>query len=321
MNSLKNRGIPYSLLAMEPNHPKLVTWIWRHITMALPPDWEMLQFSTEFTRGRCAFADRHQFRAEVSWRTVRGEPDYQRMVNDYVHRLEHEKKLTESERSRRAGWHGFYGRIQGAQTSRFGRYLPEVGCLVETVFLWPEQRDAALEGALLGAIHTIPPDDHQQKWRAFGMEVQAPRASAIEGCVVQPARAEFSFTNPKTGNMWQFGRLGMVPSWYDGDLETWLKRSLGDAVREARYIHRTVQGADRVYAEGTFKPKSIHWGKGKFEAVAWVHPEDGRLYFGKQWLRRPESGAALEWTDRFRAAPEFTPVWRHDTITENRNKR
>ncbi|HMO99298.1 MAG TPA: hypothetical protein PKE26_09340 [Kiritimatiellia bacterium] len=286
----------------------MVTWIWRHIAVRLPATWEMLQFSSEFNRGRCAFADRYQFRFELSWKTVKGEPDYDRMVTDYMNRLEHEKKLTEAERARKAGWHGFSGVVNRERTSRFGKYLPEIGCLVEVVFLWPEARDIELENAVLPAISGMPRvEGNRQPWRAFGLDLQVPATAAFEGCIAQPARAEFTFTHPATGNSWQFGRLGMVGSWFKGDLESWLRTSLGRDVGDLRIFHRATRGDDHLHAEGTFKPRRLHLRRGNVRATAWIEHRDGRLYVAKAWIAKPFPDADAPLEELIRAAPEFTP--------------
>jgi len=62
-------------------------WIWRNITLTVPTDWEMLQFSRSAETGRCAFAGRYQFRLGLDWRVVPGPPDFGRMTSDYRARL------------------------------------------------------------------------------------------------------------------------------------------------------------------------------------------------------------------------------------------
>lgn len=282
------------MISARQNHATQL-WIWRHIAIRLPADWEMLQFSGEFTSGRCAFADRYQFRVEMSWHTVKGEPDYERMVSDYVQKLEQEKKLTGSERAKKSGWHGFSGMMNRERTSRFGRFLAEPGCLIEVVFLWPDERDTELESEILASIQASPPDPAQgQRWRAFGLDVSAPAAAAFEGATVQPARAEFSFTDPKSGNAWKFIRLGMLASWFDGDLEKWLIQSLGRHTRDIRTTHRRHGHQDIFCAEGCFKPNTMHLRRGNVQAAAWICPQDGRLYCAQSWIRRNGPGTPPE---------------------------
>jgi hypothetical protein len=297
---------PKPISTPRPHAP--VRWIWRHIELSLPADWEMLQFSGEFNRGRCAFADRRQFRVELSWSAVRGEPDYDRMISDYMERMNREKKMTGGTMVRSGDWHGFYGAAGNTVTSRFGRYLAPIGCLVELVFLWPEEREPEREYTILrsaGAC-TSDPDGHQV-WRAFGLEIHVPATTAFEGCTAQPARTEFTFTNPKTQNTWHFSRLGMVPSWFNGNLESWLRGTLAFPVRDLRITHRNHHGADLLMAEGMFKPQRLHLRQGKLEAAVWICPADGRLYAVKKWGRRPEPGGEVPIERMLIPAPEFTP--------------
>ncbi|HMP88702.1 MAG TPA: hypothetical protein PJ991_00800 [Kiritimatiellia bacterium] len=273
----------------------------------LPSDWELLQFSSEFTRGRCAFADRYQFRLELSWSIVKGEPDYTRMISDYTSKLEQEKKLTGKELIKKAGWHGFFGEMNGELTSRFGRYLGEIGCLVECVVLWTGERDPDLEHDLVSSIRACPPHEGRQQWRAFGMHVFPPATAAFDGCVAQPARTEFNFTNPKSGNKWNFSRYGMVKSWLFADVESWLKSRLQTDARDLRFYHKTMHAVDVVFAEGVFKPEGIHLHKGELQAAAWIAPEDGRLYQVTQRLRKKHPGEQLPVETLLISAPEFTP--------------
>ena len=263
----------------------LTLHIWRHIAVRLPADWEMLQFSCEFSQGRCAFADRYQYRSELSWRTVPGEPDYDRMVNDYFRKLEQDKRIDQGEIVKKSGWHGLAGVIDRERTSRLGKYLPAIGCLIEFVILWPQQRDVALENEILGSIEARPPAKLQE-WQAFNMNMHVPAAAAFEGCTALPARTEFTFTDTKTANQWQFSRRGMVASWFDGQLEPWLRRELGKNTRELRITQRHHHDADMIIAEGRFKPQSLHLRRGNVTAAAWIDPADGRLYCAKKWLRR-----------------------------------
>ena len=74
------------------------TCIWRDLRIELPEDWEMLQFSLQRQAGRCAFADRYQFRLELGWRTAEAKPEIERMMSDYLAQM----KPTPTQRTRRA---------------------------------------------------------------------------------------------------------------------------------------------------------------------------------------------------------------------------
>jgi hypothetical protein len=287
-----------------------IEWIWRHIAISLPANWELLQFSTDFTRGRCAFADRYQFRAEMNWNIVNGEPDYDRMISDYTHRLEYEKKLTNKELIKKSGWYGFTGEVNGDRTSRFGHYLKEIGCLVECVLLWPEKREPALESSVLSTITARPADQQgRQHWRAFGLDIALPATAGLESCTAQSGRAEFTFANHKTNNAWQFARHGMVNTWLNSDLEQWLTNKLSPDARELRINRRKQRGLDMVWAEGAFKPGGMHIRNGRLEACAWICPEDGRLYHAAKRIRNSTQTEDTPLEQLLTAAPEFTPRW------------
>lgn len=288
----------------------MVQWIWRQIAVSLPATWELLQFSTEYPQGRCAFADRYQFRFELTWSMVKGEPDYDRMVSDYISKLEREKRLADGERAKKAGWHGFHGIMNGERTSRFGRYFAPIGCLVECVFLWPEARDPELESAILSSIGAVPVDERgQQRWRAFGLDIRVPPGAAIEGCTAQPARTVFSFSNPKSGSQWTFERLGMTASWLRGSLEDWFRGTFGPDVRDLQVSRTTRDGRDVVQAEAGFKPSGLHLKHGRLQAEAWICPQDGRVYKVIARLRGRRTEEQVPAGQLLAAAPEFTPRW------------
>ena len=94
------------------------TCVWRGVRLELPEDWEMLQFSSNPKQGRCAFADRYQYRLEFSWRTVSGPPDFERMLSDYRAKLKDEGMEGVAE-ARHGAWSGFRGETEGRFSSRF----------------------------------------------------------------------------------------------------------------------------------------------------------------------------------------------------------
>ncbi len=295
---------------MQAIRATMVQWIWRQIGVKLPATWEMLQFSTEYPQGRCAFADRYQFRFELTWTMVKGEPDYNRMVSDYLSKLEREKRLVDGQEVRKAGWHGFHGIMQGDRTSRFGRYLEPLGCLVECVFLWPDDRDEALESEILSSIEPMTAgNDGRQRWRAFGLDMKPPATAAIEGCIAQPARARFSYGNPKTGSQWSYERLGLTAYWLKEPVENWLAQHLGSGLRDLRISHVARSNVDVIHAEASFKPSGLHLKRGQLAAEAWICPADGRLYVVTVRRRGNHPLEAVPMDQLFAAAPDFTPRW------------
>ena len=284
---------------------RFVNWIWRQISIEMPADWEMLQFSTEYARGRCAFADRHQFRAELSWKVVLGETDYDRMVGDYLQRLESEKKIESASRFQKGGWHGFAGKSGKGESTRLGKYLPGIKCLAELVIIWPDRRDIELEEHIIKSGHEVQADVKKaQIWRCFGMEIQAPAGAALAGCTVLPARAELNFSNPKSGDSYVFQRLGMVDTWFDGNMEQWLRSAVGP-IRDERIAVRNFGAKNITYIEGSFKPEGLHLRRGQLKAAAWISPSDHRLYASICKRRRPANDPGLAPESLLSDAPDF----------------
>lgn len=292
----------------EPATRTSVEWIWRHFAITLPSNWEMLQFSTEYSRGRCAFADRYQFRAELSWKVVTGEPDYGRMVKDYTQRLESEKKIESPSGIIVHGWHGFHGNAGRGEMTRLGKYMPANKCLLELVLIWPDARDRDLEDSIAASIREVGPDQHNRyRWRAFGMQIDVPVRAAISGCTAMPGLVDVHFNDPKTGNTLQFKRAGMLSAWFDGDIESWLKKTVGPT-RDPVVRRRTDHNQEFFLLEGSYKPEGLHIRKGQVNASAWLSRSDQRLYCALMRTRKPDLTRSDAPADLLRAAPEFMCV-------------
>jgi hypothetical protein len=258
------------------------THIWRNVRVELPGDWEMLQFSRDPAAGRCAFADRHQFRLEFTWRAVPGPPDLGRMVSDYRAKLETEPGTTDVWPAAVGSWSGVEARRDGQLTSRFGGYLATEGCVVEVVFLWPEGRDGALEGAVLGSLRAEAPlPDGSRRWRAFGMDLAVSAGLALAEARVEAARASLTFAGPRVSGEESFQRLGLVSEWLDGSVAEWLAAQVRRGGRVDSQASVEVHGHDVALLAGRRPVR--RWGGlvtrlRPFEAAAWVCPAHGRLY-------------------------------------------
>ena len=253
-------------------------WVWRHVRIELPDDWEMLQFSRQSQGGRCAFADRYQFRLELNWREVPGPPDMERMTSDYLAKLRLDGSMPDAAVASSGGWQGIEGHQNGLFTSRFGRHFATERCLVEAVLLWPDKRDADLERAVLASV--APEPEHLgrfQRWRAFGMDILASSGLALTDCRVEPANACLTFADERSGRQETFQRLGMVPEWLDGSARQWLEQQMPrdvalvsqDATEDCGHAIERLVGTRRA----TLVRK-----RSRYEASAWICPADGRLY-------------------------------------------
>lgn len=263
-------------------------WIWRDVRLEIPADWEMLQFSRERGRGRCAFADRRQFRLELSWRQVKGEPDFPRMMSDYKAKLESSGDLQDSKTFTQAGWHGLAGRQKNMEVSRLGSYFDAERLLVEMVFIWPGQRDLKLEKTVLQSCRHAPPENGCRELKAFGMFCRIPEKYEFAACNVQPALASMVFRGPRRPAQIKLHRLGMVPQWLRHPLADWLKAQVPRDVRDLNIETEKQIGHEVVSVAGKYVPKGLLIPKGLYSAKAWVCPKDGRLYHAESICRPGE---------------------------------
>ncbi|MDP6152112.1 MAG: hypothetical protein QF785_01950 [Phycisphaeraceae bacterium] len=256
-------------------------WIWRHFRFELPDDWEMLQYSRRLDAGRCAMADRYQYRLEFNWKEFDTAPDFDRTLSDYRHDLERagDAKAT-SEHV--AGWRGL--RVDGpdALTTRFGRYFKEVKCLLEVVLIWPDKVDADLTRSILERAGVAPVANGVSTWRAFGMTMQPASDLKLQRCEVEPARAMLDFRRDRDSPLGEtFERLGMVDHWLKGDVGQWLTARTPRQVRDAQHGthhrdgHQVHEFAGR-YIDGRLKRLLAR--SPDYASAAWRCPHDGRLY-------------------------------------------
>lgn len=257
-------------------------WIWRQLRVELPEDWELLQFSRSSAAGRCAFADRYQFRFELNWREVPGPPDLERMLGDYQSRLA-EEGLTGIRRIRSGPWQGVAGTMPDRRTtSRYGGHVPPLGCIVELVFLWPGERCQPVEEQVLasfGPETEAPPG--QVRWRAFGMELLTTADGTLERCRADPGFQEFRFTSQRRRNWERFSRRGLLSWWLQEPVQHWQRRQLPRHYRVTldRQEERRGHAVARLHGERSRRllPDWL-FGRREFAAAAWVCPRDGRLY-------------------------------------------
>lgn len=269
-------------------------WVWRHIELRVPSDWELLQFSKTQDQGRCAFSDRHGFRLELSWRAVSGPPDLERMVSDYMAALEKDG-MKECARRSHADWQGGEGIADGQRMTRYGGFLAAESCVVEVVFLWPESRMAGLEAAVLDSIRACPPTSSGCRlWAAFGMRMVTPAEVILETASILPAHAELRFAGKRAGNRLVFSRRGMVKEWLRTTPGEWLARCVQDeGAGEGMLEQREVGGHRIAVWRGRARRPGLLRSAVPLIAEAWTCPVDGRLY---SWLASgPPSEVGERW--------------------------
>lgn len=258
-------------------------WIWRNIRIALPDDWEMLQYSRERAQGKCAFADRYQFRLELNWKEFSGPPDFKRMLSDYGSKLTQEKGLKNLQQFKVGQWQGVGGELDDCWTTRYGAWMKREKMVVEIVFIWPQIRDVELEKEVLRSAgeETLKHEEFQ-RWKTFGMELFASSDYALSECKIEPGVESMTFTDPANPDRLEnFERRGMVKDWLEASVSEWLRVQFPENLHVhyqnsyltgEREIER-IAGTHHAKRIGRFGTKELH-----FEGAAWICPKDGRLY-------------------------------------------
>ncbi len=268
-----------------------MNWLWNRIGFALPDDWEMLQFSRNPEMGRCAFADRYQFRFELNWMRAKSRPDMERMASDYTARLT-EEGLEDVRTTRHGHWTGASGIQDGRPVSRYCAFLQECSMVSEAVFICGEGEKAspAFEGRILDSIRG---DDSQQgRWKAFGMEWNTDKSLTFSKMSSSYGFAEAEFASRGRGTVQIFSRRGMLASWLGIPVGKWLEGMApkGYTVRDGGCTCRAGHEMHRMTAEGARRTPA-DWLKGpmRMEAAAFICPADGRLYFVSSTARAGKS--------------------------------
>ena len=267
-------------------------WMWRGFRFSLPVDWELLQFSRERGIGRCAFADRYQYRLEWSWRAVERMPDIARLMTDYRSKLVTEGTMAEPKLVELAGWRGLAGKQGKAWTSRFGRFFEEAGCLTELVFLWPGSRNHEIERSVCSSFEPVATKKGLQPWKAFGMAIEAPAQVPLFECKVEPANAVLTFSAKKGGDSCVFRRLGLAPVWLKEPVADWLRRQMPRRVRDVACTEETRAGHSVSLVRGTVPRRGPFFPPRSYAAAAWQCPDDGRLYCVTQTERKRKEPCA-----------------------------
>ena len=244
----------------------------------------MLQFTRNPENGRCAFADRYQFRFELDWMRVDAPPDMERMAKDYMAKLQ-EDGLESVVKSGHGDWHGATGREKGIPISRYGAFFPGGAFILEAVFIWAkgEKASPAFEGKILDSFKCRPPSqDGRQRWRAFGMEWTNAGSLSFDTCEVAPGLAEATFNNRKRRVTQRFARRGMLDCWLKTDIHQWMKEQIPKEYKVTSTSTSTQYGHELWHLEAQRSPSVLmDWlhGRRTIRASAWICPQDGRLYF------------------------------------------
>lgn len=169
----------------------------RGFCFPVPASWEITAFSLHPDRGRFHLHTRDGFQGQVSFRTVKGRPDLERMARDAWRQCfppgEHpEGPLPEPQRQDHAVWCAA-GR---AEPIWVGMFNFRQNLLIEWVFpgMGKERRKSVLEPIVRGFDDNSGP---VRRWALFGLDVSLPPEYTAEKLEPYPADASLTFIGPK----------------------------------------------------------------------------------------------------------------------------
>jgi hypothetical protein len=292
MSDIKDENA--TMRSQVPAAKERVEHIWRHFGITLPANWEMLQYNSEVERGACLWADRYHYRCELSWRQVPGPPHMNRMLQDYIARLKEQKAATNLARTRVEGWEGITGRADPNKFTHLTRHFPEENCMLELVLLWPDKVEPELQKDIVRSVRAVPEQDGAQRWKVFGLEVDAIHPLLATDIKPAFARLEFGYEDAGWRGIQVFERRGLLREWMTTPLDEWLNAQVPLKVRDRQVHEFSGHGAVGYHVHGrlpinmglrilrTVQRRKLslltHKEMG-YHAAAWIHPRENRLYF------------------------------------------
>ena len=253
-----------------------------HLT--LPDDWEMLQYSKNPVQGRCAFADRYQFRFEMNWSDVQSPPDMERLLSDYAASIE-EARQPKPSPLQSGAWHGLSMMTEnGCCVTGYCRYFSEISQLLEICFIYPsgQPRDGSAEDKILSSVHpVITQADACQPWRAFGLDWCVSPELSLSRCTVSCGLAELSFCSQNLRATQTFSRRGLLSLWLKEPMEQWIKKTIPKdftVISAKQRQHHGHDICDLLCAPSSFAWTDLLFGKRLLAVSAFLCPQEGRLY-------------------------------------------
>ena len=190
--------------------------------------------------------------------------------------------MTDVRSRQRAGWRGVQGRSDEQLTCRYGNHFPELALLVEIVFIWPRERDAALEERILASARPELPDtEGLTRWHVFGMDMRVDASLALDACTAEPGRQELVFRNRRRLVEQRFCRHGMVKEWFKQSVPEWLQGRVPRAYRILGRRNDTQRGHAIARLHGERRRGNLREllrGPREYRSAAWLCPTGRRLY-------------------------------------------
>jgi len=255
----------------------LQTIEWFGMRLWVPAEWEMASHSVRSERGRLVFVDRRRERLQLSWADVRSAPDLAQAMDDY-RRRDAQRQPDCTFRNLRVGrWTGFRSAGAGGALTRAGLYDKPRRLWIEMAIAWPDQHQAELERTILQRFELDGPAAATSRWQALRLDVELPRVWTIEDVDARPADVSMRFACGRDRTIVR--RSGMLEAWFDGNLESVIRRSVGAVAATLRHVtvssHPAVRSDSRERGRGLVEL----FGRPRSRAsLAWVCPAARALY-------------------------------------------
>jgi len=257
------------------------TTFWLGMRFKTPADWEILRHNIEPDKGQLVFADRTQGRLHVAWAAADRCPDVDQLFTDRRNRDKQHSDTCRFQSIPTIGqWQGYRCQQQTQTVTRAGIHDPIHRRWVELAIIWPDKLDQPLEQDLLSAFEVLDDRGGATRWRAFGIDAQAPPGWRLAQAEVKPAAATMHFAQ---GNHCRaiVRRYGLTDAWYHGDPQKVIQR---DVKRPDRCIFEPAiyrgRGACVAHSDETpgLWQRLTHRGRYRTDWVWPVKPDGDRLY-------------------------------------------
>ena len=201
--------------------------VWMGMRWQVPRDWEILGHAVDPLRGRLMLADRRRQRMQLSWARLDRRPDLEQAIADHRSRdMAADEAAQMSELLRPHGWVGYTRWADRGALSRFTRYEPELAYWIDLVVSHPVSHDPALDEALAAGFEALDPQQPPH-WRAFGLDVRTPLGWRLTKAHVNVADVTLRFAEADGPAEAAVRRLGMIDAWFLGDVQQWLRHTIG----------------------------------------------------------------------------------------------
>lgn len=248
---------------------------WHHLTLDLPPHWEVIAYRKDPRNGEIALADRAGETLRAFWRVMDTRPTVTGPLIDLVAAQEG-ITLDKAEIRRRIvdlkdDWVAFLPRERDLPCFAAYYHPPEQVLLN---FTFPPHPDTADRDVVRAIIESWTPNDgDERRWAAFGLDVTLPKEMRLDGVSALPAAQILGFENKRDETV-TVHRYGMMPLALGGeDMTAFFARIKGRGTRLVRTgAFRKDDRYDGVILEYATR------GKGGLDSLL------ARIWLGRVWI-------------------------------------